>query len=69
MDKKNISKPITLVREEFAESIVNLCNNAGLPFFVIEDVLKSLLQDIHLAAQRQLAEDTKTYAAQISKQN
>ena len=54
-------KPITLLREEFIENAVELCNNSGLPFFVIEDVLKQLIQETHIAAQKQLEEDKQQY--------
>lgn len=61
MDNKTLEKPITLVREDFINSIVDLCNDSGLPFFMIEDIMKDLVQKIHLAAQQQLEEDRKKY--------
>lgn len=67
MNANNITKPITLVREEFITNMVDLCNNSGLPFFIVEDVLKSLLQEIHIAARQQLEADTKAYSQQIDK--
>lgn len=63
-----MNKPITLIRDEFINNIVNLCNESGLPFFVVEDVLKDLIQEIHMAAKQQLAEDKKVYSDKISKQ-
>ena len=65
----DIIKPITVARNEFASDIVNLCNNSGLPFFVIEDILKNLTQEVHTAAQKQLEEDTKRYQEQLKKQS
>ena len=58
------NKPITLLREEFINNAVDLCNNSGLPMFAIEDVLKSLLSEIHSASVQQLEEDKKRYEAQ-----
>lgn len=55
------NKPITLVRDEFIQNAVALCNDSGLPFFVIEDVLKNLIQEIHTASIKQLDEDKKQY--------
>ena len=63
-----INKPITLVRDEFIDKMVDLCNNSGLPFFIIEDVLKHLLQETHSASLQQLEEDKKRYNAQIAAQ-
>lgn len=58
---EQFTKPITLVREDFIQNLVDLCNNSGLPFFMIEDIMKDLIQKIHLAAQQQLEEDRKKY--------
>lgn len=66
-DKKT-QKPITLLRNDFVTNIVELCNNSGLPFFAVEDVLKGLIQEVHTAAQQQLSEDTKRYQELIKKQ-
>ena len=63
----NNNKPITLLREDFITNIVALCNDSGLPFFIIEDVLKNLLQEIHSASQQQLEADKKKYEASQNK--
>ena len=63
----NTNKPITLLRDEFIKDIVNLCNNCNLPFFVIEDVLKNITQEIHLAAKQQLEDDKKKYEQMVNK--
>jgi hypothetical protein len=65
----NHNKPITLVRDEFIKNIVELCNNSGLPFFVIEDVLKNLIQEIHGASLQQLEEDKKRYEEQTAQKS
>ena len=61
------NKPITIARDEFIQNAVDLCNNSGLPFFVIEDVLTDLLKDIHTASLQQLEADKKRYEAQLAK--
>ena len=60
MDNKT-TKPITLLRNEFIENVIQTCNNSGLPLFVVEDVLKDLIQEIHIAAQQQFADDKQRY--------
>ena len=60
----NNNKPITVLRDEFINKAVELCNDSGLPFFVIEDVLKNLLQEIHSASLKQLEDDKKRYESQ-----
>jgi hypothetical protein len=61
----NTIKPLTLLREEFIENLVNLCNDSGLPFFAIEDVLKNLAQQTQVAAQQQLAADKENYQKRL----
>lgn len=63
----NNEKPITLMREDFINDIVDLCNNSGLPFFMIEDIMKNLVREIHAAAQQQLEEDRKKYQKELEK--
>ncbi len=57
-------KPITVAREEFAHSLVELCNNAQLPFFVMESVLKDVLQEVHAASVKQYEADKAEYDKQ-----
>lgn len=64
----NTTKPITLLREEFITKLIDLCNDSGLPFFVVEDILKSLINDTHVAAQQQLESDKKRYQEQLEKE-
>lgn len=64
----NNNKPITLLREDFITSLVNLCNDSGLPFFIIEDALKGLIQETHAASQQQIEADKKRYQEQLKKE-
>ena len=68
MINNNISKPLTLVKEEFLNNLVVLCNNSELPFFIIEGVLKDLLQDIHVASQKQFEADKINYTKMLKEQ-
>lgn len=64
MDKennKNISKPITLVREDFIADITKAINETKLPPFVIESVLKDFLNEVHLASVRQIEADRQEW--------
>lgn len=56
-----IPKPLTLVKEDFTNSLVDLCNNSGLPFFIIESTLKDFIQEVHVASQKQLETDRVQY--------
>ena len=56
-----IVKPITILREEFIENLLNLCNGSGLPFFVIEDIIKALIPEIHNGSIKQYKADKEKY--------
>lgn len=63
-----IQKPITVAREEFKQNILNLCESSGLPFFIVEDVLKYLLEQVHLASVEQYKIDKVEYEQRLKKQ-
>lgn len=67
MDKKEIQKPVTLVKQEFTESLVQLVNNSNLPLFLVEYILKDVLSSVHSASQQQLEIDMKAYQEQVEK--
>lgn len=62
-----IVKPATLLKEDFLNNLVNLCNSSGLPFFVVEYILKDFLLEIHNVSQRQLESDKVKYDDEIKK--
>lgn len=64
-----ISKPITVAREEFAKLLVNICNNAEIPYFCIEEILKEVLQEVHIASIQQYNNDLKKYESAVNDQN
>lgn len=60
------NKPITLVRQEFIEKLLDLINNTPLPCFVIEDTINLFITDIHNASIKQLQDDTERYNNKVS---
>lgn len=66
-NKSTVVKPISLVKEDFTNQLIETCNNSGLPLCMIEYILKDLLQEIHVLTQRQLEIDKKEYENQLSK--
>ena len=62
-----IKKPITILRQEFIDNLIKLCNDSGLPFFVIEDILKELVQEVHTASNEQYKKAKEEYE-QVLKQ-
>lgn len=58
---ENISKPITVARDDFMSELTALINNSGLPPFILESIFKEYLSDIRLMSKRQLEADRKRY--------
>ena len=66
---KKVIKPITLMREDFANQIVDLCNNCGLPYFCIESILKDVIQEVHQASIKQYESDKIRYENEMKSQS
>ena len=62
---KNIVKPVTLIRQEFIDTLVDEINNCQLPMFVIEPILQDLLDQVRTVAQKQYESDKKQYEEQL----
>lgn len=62
---KEHEKPITLLREDFVNSIVELCNNSYLPYFCVESILKDVLQEVHQASIKQYESDKLRYENEL----
>ena len=45
-----INKPLTIARQEFIDSVIDLCNNSNLPYFCMESIIKDILSEIHQAS-------------------
>lgn len=63
----NITKPITLVREDFINTILKDCNQSGLPYFIIESVLSDIIKEVHIVSQKQTEEDRLKYNQELQK--
>lgn len=62
---KNIVKPVTLIRQEFVDTLVEEINNCQLPMFVIEPILQDLLDQVKVMVQKQYETDKAQYEAQL----
>ena len=52
-----MNKPLTVARQEFAETIVTAINQAEVPAFVISEVLKNALVEVEKISQAQYEKD------------
>ena len=65
---ENIQKPITVVRQEFIEKIVNEINHCGLPLWAIEPILEDLLRSVKVESQRQYETEKAQYEQALASQ-
>ena len=61
-----MNKPVTMVVDELKSVLVSDINEAKLPFFIVEYVLKDLIQEIHIASLQQLESDKERYLKSIA---
>ena len=64
-----LTKPMSIVRQEFIERLVNDVNNCQLPLFVIEPILQDVLNAVKSSAQKQYEVEKAQYEQQLSQQN
>lgn len=63
MDKntQSINKSMLLLREEFILNISNLINSSGLPLFVVELIMRDLLNNINVELKKQYEYEKMSY--------
>lgn len=64
-----INKPLSVAREDFIASIVNVINtNESLPFFVMESILKEILNEVSTMAKKQAEIERMQYEQSFNQQ-
>ena len=66
---EQIKKPLSVARQEFIEKIVEEINTCGLPLFVVEPILKDLLNETSTAVKRQYETEKAQYEQALASQN
>jgi hypothetical protein len=59
--KSNFEKPITVVRQEFIDGLINYVNNSSLPLFVIEPILRDIYMEVKAMSQKQYESEKMQY--------
>lgn len=60
-----LTKPMSVIRQEFIEQLVSDVNNCQLPLFVIEPILQNVLDAVKSAAQKQYEIEKAQYEQQL----
>lgn len=63
-----IQKPTSVLRKEFISKMVTLINESGLPFFVIEPILKDLHEHVSAESERLYQMEKAQYEASLKVQ-
>lgn len=66
---EKVVKPATLVKEELTKELVDKINSSQLPMFIIEYIIRDILNEVRIAASKQLQEDSKKYEQQLELHN
>lgn len=61
-------KTLAIKKYEFESALTDLVNNAGLPMFVVEAVMKDIIGRVKIAADQQLEKDLREYKESLKKQ-
>lgn len=64
-----VTKPMSLIRQEFIDKLIYEVNNCQLPLFVVEPILQDVLNAVKSAAQKQYETEKAQYEQQLSNQN
>ena len=67
MDEKEIMKPAILLKEDFTKNLIELCNNSGLPLFVVEYILKDVYMEVKAVVKKQYESDLAKYKSDLAK--
>lgn len=67
MDEKEVMKPAILLKEDFTKKLIELCNNSGLPLFVVEYILKDVYMEVKAVVKKQYESDLAKYKSDLAK--
>ena len=62
--KQIVNKPITMVRDEFMEKLIEAANESGLPWCIIEYVVKDFMSRVSVAAAQEATQNEQLYKKQ-----
>lgn len=63
-----VYKPVSMMRDEFVQGLINLANNSGLPAIIMEYVVRDFYQDIRTTAAKQYEQENQQYQDELAKQ-
>lgn len=64
-----MNKPLTMIIKETKSKLANVCNESGLPFAVLDLVVKDFYLELRSLAERQSLEEETAYINTIKEEN
>ena len=61
---ERVTKPLSMVKQEFIEQVVNDINNCALPLFVVEYILQDILNTVKSTVRQQAEMEKIQYEQQ-----
>ena len=61
---EKVTKPLSMVKQEFIEQVVNDINNCALPLFVVEYILQDILNTVKSTVRQQAEMEKIQYEQQ-----
>ena len=63
-----MEKPISMILNETKIDLADVCNQSGLPSYMLEPILKELYLEAKELSKQQLKQDEAMYKASLNKQ-
>ena len=63
-----MNKPITILRDEFVQTVVNAINESHLPAFVLADSLEPMVATLRQQEMNQLVADKEKFEAETKEE-
>jgi hypothetical protein len=62
---KKIEKPITVIRQEFIDTLSDVINNSKLPLFIVEPILRDMYLEVKSLSQQQYEFEKAEYESRL----
>ena len=62
---EKVTKPLSMVKQEFIEQVVNDINNCALPLFVVEYILQDIINTVKSTVRQQAEMEKAQYEQQL----
>lgn len=69
MNQTKIQKPLSILRQEFIENLVDTINHSGIPLLMVEPIVADVLTQVRRTNEDRLKADREMWAAAQEKED